>query len=658
MRNLKRRSIFEESTDYMELIGKEVEIDGDTVTIVDIKSPEVRGGVTYYTLEFDDDSVIDLTPEEMDALAENGNVWAYATNDDGEDVFMTVIDLNKNRGDNSDDFLNESVISLQSIRRKKILESLNNKRKLNENYLTDEDEYNKVIEFIKHVPDDELVDAYVDLYDYDDLVSGYHIYGGRSRYPGSHELANLVRDYIENADQIGIRFYDPNDFSKGFELYDMEDEDDIDESIKSRRNRKKLNESRWSRPMDDRFNHPYDWEDDEQLGRRKPLRDTQFKSETSRRLHDKRIRRSLSEHSADLMFVLNFDDAIDSDVSGDEVLDQLISDDIISQYKMIKPNLYSVMIDDESKVEDFRTALSEYFDEDTLNYIIDDVESHDVSESDDELMESKLSKIRKNRINEAAGDMPKSPNYRKSIKGKKITLYKLDELTDLLNEYKAELKELNKDKKYAEKKSDTKCVSALTKKIESISSLIELISDEIKFRKKNKMNESVSSKFSKRIFESEDDEKSEEDDKSEDDDSKLEDPKDDKSDDESDEEIKDMVAIQLTVKDTDKVKSELISAGIPEEGIEVIKDAVVDEDPDKAENGEIKVDADYAIELKDYLKGKGIDLEEKIGGEIVADDSDDESKDDSDDSDDESKDDQSELDIFGEEDSEKEDDKE
>lgn len=655
MRNLKRRSIFEESTDYMELIGKEVEIDGDNVTIVDIKSPELRDGVTYYTLEFDDDSVIDLTPEEMDALAENGNVWAYATNDDAEDVFMTIVDLNKKRGDNSDDFLNESIISLQSIRRKKILESLNNKRKLNEHYLTDADEYiDRVIEFIDQVDDDALVDAYVELYGYDDLVSGYHRYGGSSRYPGSSELAELVRDYIRNSDQIGIRFYDPNDFSKGFELYDLNEEDNVDESAKSKYNRKKLNESRWSRPMDDRFEHPYDWEDDEKLGRREPLRDTQFKSETSRRLHDKRMRRSLHEHSADLMFVLNFDDAIDSDVSGAEVLDQLISDDIISNYKMIKPvpNLYSVMIEDESKLEDFRTALSEYFDEETLNYIIDNVESHDVSESEDELMESKLSKIRKNRMNEGAGETPKSPNYRRSIKGKKITLYKLDELTDLLSEYKAELKELNKDKKYAEKKSDEKCVSALTKKIESISSLIELISEEIKFRKKNKMNESVTSKFSRRIFESEDedDDKSEEDDKSEDDDSKLEDPKDDdKSEDDSEEEIKDMVAIQLTVKDTDKVKSELISAGIPEEGIEIIKDAVVDEDPDKAENGEIKVDADYAIELKDYLKGKGIDLEEKIGGEIVTDDSDDEESDKEDDKKDDS-DEQSDLDIFGEED--------
>ena len=76
-----------------------------------------------------------------------------------------------------------------------------------------------------------------------------------------------------------------------------------------------------------------------------------------------------------------------------------------------------------------------------------------------------------------------------------------------------------------------------------------------------------------------------------------------------------MTAIILTVKkdDVDKCKEELVDAGIPEDAITDI------EGEEDDENGKIKVDADYAIELKDYLKGKGIDLEEKIGGEIVDD---------------------------------------
>lgn len=77
-----------------------------------------------------------------------------------------------------------------------------------------------------------------------------------------------------------------------------------------------------------------------------------------------------------------------------------------------------------------------------------------------------------------------------------------------------------------------------------------------------------------------------------------------------------MTAIVLTVKkdDISKCKEELISAGIPEDAI-----TEIEEDDEESENGKIKVDADYALELKDYLAGKGIDLEEKIGGEIIDD---------------------------------------
>ena len=99
---------------------------------------------------------------------------------------------------------------------------------------------------------------------------------------------------------------------------------------------------------------------------------------------------------------------------------------------------------------------------------------------------------------------------------------------------------------------------------------------------------------------------------------------DDNSEDEDTEDVP-MTAIVLTVKkdDVDKCKEELVDAGIPEDAI-----TEVDTEEDD-ENGKLKVDADYALELKDYLKGKGIDLEEKIGGEII-DDSTEDSDDDGD----------------------------
>ena len=96
---------------------------------------------------------------------------------------------------------------------------------------------------------------------------------------------------------------------------------------------------------------------------------------------------------------------------------------------------------------------------------------------------------------------------------------------------------------------------------------------------------------------------------------------DDNSEDEETEDIP-MTAIVLTVKkdDVDKCKEELVDAGIPEDAITEV------DTEDDDENGKLKVDADYALELKDYLKGKGIDLEEKIGGEIIDDSTDDSDK--------------------------------
>jgi hypothetical protein len=93
---------------------------------------------------------------------------------------------------------------------------------------------------------------------------------------------------------------------------------------------------------------------------------------------------------------------------------------------------------------------------------------------------------------------------------------------------------------------------------------------------------------------------------------------DEKSDDkegEGDDEYVPMTAIIITVAkdDADKCKDEMVEAGISEDGIEIL------DGEDDDENAKIRVDADYAKELKDYLSGKGIDLEEKIGGEIVDD---------------------------------------
>ena len=136
--------------------------------------------------------------------------------------------------------------------------------------------------------------------------------------------------------------------------------------------------------------------------------------------------------------------------------------------------------------------------------------------------------------------------------------------------------------------------------------------------------ESVSDKFAKyrKLYEAEDseddssDEAGDEEGTENSDEEGKDEPKDgDGNSEDDDTEDVPMTAIVLTVKkdDVDKCKEELVDAGIPEDAITEVD---IEEDD---ENGKLKVDADYALELKDYLKGKGIDLEEKIGGEIIDD---------------------------------------
>ena len=117
---------------------------------------------------------------------------------------------------------------------------------------------------------------------------------------------------------------------------------------------------------------------------------------------------------------------------------------------------------------------------------------------------------------------------------------------------------------------------------------------------------------------------------------------DDKDADADDTEDVPMTAVLLTVNkdDADKCKDEMIDAGIAEDDIEIL-DAEEDEDTVK-----IKVDVNSVHELKDYLSGKGIDLEEKIGGEIIDDEEGEEKEDDAAAEDGEEKKDSDEEDSF------------
>lgn len=222
---------------------------------------------------------------------------------------------------------------------------------------------------------------------------------------------------------------------------------------------------------------------------------------------------------------------------------------------------------------------------------------------------------------------PKSDFGARSVDGVKLKEYKLSDLVDLLADRKARLTD---QKKYLRSEKDERKAARIQKLVDKLQNEIDMIKNEISFRKKNKMNESVRSRFGRyrRVFESDGD-----DDKSgdgfedmfkdiEDDDpdaGKKDDDSDKKSGDGDDNDEVPMTAVLVKVakEDVDKAKRQMIEAGVEEDDIDV-----VDNDDDD-EDVEIKVDANSIMALKDWLDTKGVDLEEKLGGEIVPPESDD-----------------------------------
>ena len=230
-------------------------------------------------------------------------------------------------------------------------------------------------------------------------------------------------------------------------------------------------------------------------------------------------------------------------------------------------------------------------------------------------------------VSEAARQTaPKSDFGAKSVDGVKLKEYKLSDLVDLLADRKARLAD---QKKYLRSEKDERKAARIQKLVDKLQNEIDMIKNEISFRKKNKMNESVRSRFGRyrRVFESDgDDDKSgdgfedmfkdiENDDP---DAGKKDDDSDKKSDDGDDNDEVPMTAVLVMVakEDVDKAKRQMIEAGVEEDDIDV-----VDNDDDD-EDVEIKVDANSIMALKDWLDTKGVDLEEKLGGEIVPPDSD------------------------------------
>ena len=203
-------------------------------------------------------------------------------------------------------------------------------------------------------------------------------------------------------------------------------------------------------------------------------------------------------------------------------------------------------------------------------------------------------------------------------KGKLISKMDKNAKRDAKVEVREEIKNLKKQIKEAAKAG--KSTKAMDAKLEKLEHVLDCLMGKCEA---DKVNESISDRFAsrRRLFESEEDET--EDDKPADVEEPAEDEKpvedepadDAKADNEEEYEDVEMKAVILTVlkKDLDKVKEELVDAGISEDNIDM-PDCEDAKDDDECE---IRIDAEAVAELAEYLKGKGIDLEEEIGGEIV-----------------------------------------
>lgn len=141
--------------------------------------------------------------------------------------------------------------------------------------------------------------------------------------------------------------------------------------------------------------------------------------------------------------------------------------------------------------------------------------------------------------------------------------------------------------------------------VDAVVELVEAYLEKTEIRECGRaIRESVAERFAtyRHLYESEDEEEEEE-------------GEENKADDKDEKKDIPMTAVVLTVKNGDgiKLKDELVDAGIPEDDIDVI-------DGEDGDDDKVKVDANSIFELKDFLKEKkDIDLEEKLGGEIVDD---------------------------------------
>ena len=232
------------------------------------------------------------------------------------------------------------------------------------------------------------------------------------------------------------------------------------------------------------------------------------------------------------------------------------------------------------------------------------------------------------------------PNGRIGLENEEYGKYEMenlimdvDDISDTNDDLDAEVEEAT----YEAIDMDESKNESVTVRFSRFSSLFEGM-DEISEKKEEETEETEEKSTEEEEVKTDDEEE-----KKEDDEEEKKDDEDKKDDDE--EEVAEMEAVVLTVKkeDAEKCKEKLIEAGVAEEDIDIIEGEEDDED------SKVRVDVNSVMELKDYLSGRGINLEKEIGGKIVSDDEEEEevkTDDEEEKKDDEEKGDEEEIDDF------------
>ena len=367
------------------------------------------------------------------------------------------------------------------------------------------------------------------------------------------------------------------------------------------------------------------------------------------------MRKSLYESYEDFAYYVNVNNL--NDVYDEGELIDILFDEYALDCEFYDKDIVKVYAPNNNTIQKLEDCLQKYGASDDYIYdVINTVEIHENKNYNKNMRRSFNDRLMRRRLNES-----RDLRNRRSFKADRILeTYKVNMFGDFDPIFEAEddkkctcrykgklISKMDKAAKRAAKEEvrveisdlkkqikDVKKAGKSTKALEAKLERLQHVLDCLMGKCEN-VNESstVQSTFSRRrrLFEAEEDADDVEDDVPADDEGEqdVEDQTDDSADDKDEYEDVEMKAVVLTVlkKNVDTVKDAMVNAGVSEDDINVDE---MDDDASDDDQVDIRVDVNSIDALTKYLESVGINLEDELGGEVVANDdaSDDDASDD------------------------------